>query len=67
MIAKIGENIVISDLRVFDISDSKSSFYVHNSYRKNIGKIISFINIQQILMMKTFRVLEKIYVCILLP
>ncbi len=43
MIAKIGENIVISDLRIFDISDSKSSFYVHNSYRKNIGKIISFI------------------------
>ena len=43
MIAKIGENIVISDLRIFDITESKSSFYVHNSYRKNIGKIISFI------------------------
>ena len=43
MIAKIGENIIISDLRIFDISDSKSSFYVHNSYRKNIGKIISFL------------------------
>ena len=43
MIAKIGENIIISDLRIFDISESKSSFYVHNSYRKNIGKIISFL------------------------
>ncbi len=43
MIAKIGENIIISDLRVFDINDDKSSFYVHNSYRKNIGKIISFL------------------------
>ena len=43
MIAKIGENIIISDLRIFDISDNKSSFYVHNSYRKNIGKIISFL------------------------
>ena len=43
MIAKIGENIIISDLRVFDMSDNNSSFYVHNSYRKNIGKIISFL------------------------
>ena len=43
MIAKIGENIVISDLRIFDKIESKSSFYVHNAYRKNIGKIISFI------------------------
>ena len=43
MIAKIGENIIISDLRIFDISNNKSSFYVHNSYRKNIGKIISFL------------------------
>ena len=34
---------MISDLRIFDISESKSSFYVHNSYRKNIGKIISFL------------------------
>ena len=43
MIAKIGENIIISDLRIFDTSENKSSYYVHNSYRKNIGKIISFL------------------------
>ena len=31
------------DLRIFDTREDKSSFYVHNSYRKNIGKIISFL------------------------
>ena len=41
MIAKIGENIVISDLRVFTKNNNYLSFYVHNAYRKNIGKIIS--------------------------
>ena len=41
MIAKIGENIVISDLRVFNKNNNYLSFYVHNAYRKNIGKIIS--------------------------
>ena len=43
MIAKIGENILISDLRVFDKKNSNLSFYVHNAYRKNIGKIISIL------------------------
>jgi len=43
MIAKIGENIVISDLRVFDKNNNYLSFYVHNAYRKNIGKIISIL------------------------
>ena len=43
MIAKIGENIIISDLKVFDKSNFNLSFYVHNSYRKNIGKIISIL------------------------
>ena len=43
MIAKIGENIVISDLRVFDKNDNYLSFYVHNAYRNNIGKIISIL------------------------
>ncbi len=41
MIAKIGENIVISDLRIFNKNNNYLSFYVHNAYRKNIGKIIS--------------------------
>ena len=43
MISKIGENIVISDLRVFEKNNHALSFYVHNSYRKNIGKIISIL------------------------
>ena len=43
MIAKIGENIVISDLRVFEKNNNYLSFYVHNAYRKNIGKIISIL------------------------
>ncbi len=43
MIAKIGENIVISDLKVFEKNNNHLSFYVHNAYRKNIGKIISIL------------------------
>ena len=44
IIARIGENIVLSDIKIIDHLESKSSFYVHNAYKKNIGKIISFIN-----------------------
>ena len=43
MIAKIGENLIIKDLKVFDNSDLNVNFYVHNPYRKNIGKIVSAI------------------------
>ncbi len=43
MIAKIGENLILSDLILFKNEDSYNSFYIHNSYTKNIGKIISFI------------------------
>ncbi len=43
LIAKIGENILISDLRIFNKKNENSSFYVHNAYRKNIGKIISIL------------------------
>ena len=41
MIAKIGENLIINDLKVFDNKQTKMNYYVHNPYRKNIGKIIS--------------------------
>lgn len=41
MIAKIGENLIINDLKVFDNSKSKVNYYIHNPYRKNIGKIVS--------------------------
>ena len=42
MIAKIGENIILNDLVVV----LKKLIHVHNSYSKNIGKIISLINYQ---------------------
>ena len=38
MIAKIGENLIINDLKVFDNKEARVSYYVHNPYRKNIGK-----------------------------
>ena len=41
MIAKIGENLIINDLKVFDNKDLKVNHYIHNPYRKNIGKIVS--------------------------
>ncbi len=41
MIAKIGENLIIKDLNVFSNKDLNVNFYIHNSYRKNIGKIVS--------------------------
>ncbi len=41
MIAKIGENLIISDLNVFDNNEAKINYYIHNPYRKNIGKIVS--------------------------
>ena len=43
MIAKIGENLILNDLLIKDNKNSCYSFYIHNSYRKNIGKIISLL------------------------
>jgi len=43
MIAKIGENLILNDLIIKEIIDSNYSYYIHNSYRKNIGKIISLL------------------------
>ena len=43
MIAKIGENLILNDLLIKENKNTKYSFYIHNSYRKNIGKIISII------------------------
>ena len=39
MIAKIGENLILNDLLIKENKNSNFSFYIHNSYRKNIGKI----------------------------
>ena len=41
MIAKIGENLIITDLKVFENRELNVNYYVHNPYRKNIGKIVS--------------------------
>ena len=43
MIAKIGENLILNDLLIKENKSSNYSFYIHNSYRNNIGKIISII------------------------
>ena len=43
MIAKIGENLVLNDLLVKENKNFNYAFYIHNSYRSNIGKIISFL------------------------
>ncbi len=43
MIAKIGENLILKDLLIKDNSKSYYEFYIHNSYRNNIGKIISLL------------------------
>ena len=43
MIAKIGENLILNDLTILENKNYHHSFYIHNSYKKNIGKIISII------------------------
>jgi len=43
MIAKIGENLIINELKVFDNKELNVNYYIHNPYRKNIGKIVSAI------------------------
>ena len=41
MIAKIGENLIINDLKILDNNNTQSNHYIHNPYRKNIGKIVT--------------------------
>ena len=43
MIAKIGENLVLKDLLILPNEGFDFAYYIHNSYRNNIGKIISII------------------------
>ncbi len=43
MIAKIGENLIIKELKVFSNNETSVSYYTHNPYRKNIGKIVSLV------------------------
>ncbi len=44
MIAKIGENLILNELLIFKNEDNNFSYYVHNTYKENVGKIISVIN-----------------------
>ncbi len=43
MIAKIGENLILNDLIIKENKQSNYAYYIHNSYRNNIGKIVSLI------------------------
>ena len=43
MISQIGENLVLNDIFVFEKNKSIYSYYIHNSYKSNIGKIISIV------------------------
>ena len=59
MIAKIGENLILSDLIVLENNGYKFSYYIHNSYRENIGKIVSVIKYKSKIYDDTTDVLSK--------
>ena len=44
IIAKIGENIILTKLYINENKENYFSYYVHNSYKKNIGKIVTLIS-----------------------
>jgi len=46
IIAKIGENIILTKLYINEHKENYFSYYVHNSYKKNIGKIVTSISYQ---------------------
>ena len=43
IISIIGENIILGDIKIISLADNYYNYYVHNSYKKNIGKIISLV------------------------
>ncbi len=43
MIAKIGENLILNDLIIKKNKETNYAFYIHNSYKSNIGKLVSFL------------------------
>ncbi len=43
MISTIGENLVLNEIIMLNNNNLNYSYYVHNSYKNNIGKIISTI------------------------
>ena len=44
IIAKIGENIILTKLYINEQKENYFSYYIHNSYKKNIGKIATLIS-----------------------
>jgi len=48
MIAKIGENLILNDLVIKEKKSSNYAFYIHNSYKSNIGKIVSLLEYSSI-------------------
>ena len=44
IIAKIGENIILTKLYINEQKENYFSYYVHNSYKKNVGKIAALIS-----------------------
>ncbi len=46
MIAKIGENIVLNEIKVLSKNDNNFSYYIHNAYKNNVGKLISYVTFQ---------------------
>ena len=53
LIAKIGEKIIIRRASFFDNSKGTNYLYVHSALEKNIGKIISIVNVDGITKGKT--------------
>ncbi len=43
MIAKIGENLILNNLIIKENKNFEYAYYIHNSYRSNIGKIVSML------------------------
>ena len=43
IISKIGENILLGDLKIIEHANTNIAHYVHNSYRRNSGKIIALV------------------------
>ena len=60
LISKIGEKIIIRRGHFFDNSKGKNFYYVHSSIEKNIGKIISIVNLDGIVKGKNEEVGTKL-------
>ncbi len=60
LIAKIGEKITIRRTRFFDNSNGENFYYVHSAIEKNIGKIISVVNLNGITRGKNHEIGNKI-------